>query len=69
MTKVRSALGEVVDFDLLAIKAQLAATPATNKVAQRQDFVADRESFRKVHTIELDDTNAVTIVPRKKESK
>lgn len=37
--KVRSARGEMVDFDLIAIKQQIAARPATNDVRARQDFI------------------------------
>jgi hypothetical protein len=37
--KVRSARGVMVDFDLIAIKKQIAERPATNDVRARQDFI------------------------------
>lgn len=36
---VRSAKGEVVDFDLLRIKAQIASAPKTTNVQAREDFI------------------------------
>lgn len=40
--KVRTARGEVVDFDLLRIKEQISSTPPPIDVKQRQDFVEKR---------------------------
>lgn len=37
--RVRSAKGEIVDFDLLKIKEQIAAAPETMEVRSRQDFI------------------------------
>jgi hypothetical protein len=48
--KVRSARGEVVDFDMLAIKQQLASIPAPVGVSQRRKFVDDKDGF-KVKTV------------------
>lgn len=45
--KTRSARGEVVDFDLLKIKEQIAANPAPTDVKARQNFV-DRRLRRRV---------------------
>lgn len=43
MTKlVRSARGELVDFDLIKIKQQLADTPAPTEVKARENFVEKR---------------------------
>jgi len=43
---VRSAKGQIVDFELLAIKAQLAATPVPKKVAERKQAVEEKDSGR-----------------------
>lgn len=53
--KITSARGEVVDFDLLMIKQQLAAAPQNIEVARRQDFIDSKEqgkSSRKKPVIE-----------------
>jgi len=39
MGKVRSARGELVDFDLLRIKAQIASSPKTTDVKARENFI------------------------------
>lgn len=38
----RSARGELVDFDLLKIKQQMAATPTPPPVAARENFIDQR---------------------------
>jgi len=40
--KVRSAKGELVDFDLMKIKEQIASAPPTLDVKARQDFIDKR---------------------------
>jgi len=40
--KGKSARGEVVDFDLLRIKEQMASSPVSIDVQKRQDFVENR---------------------------
>lgn len=45
--KTRSARGELVDFDLLKIKEQIASNPAPTDVKARQNFV-DRRLRRRV---------------------
>ena len=40
--RVKSARGQIVDFDLLKIKEQIASAPAPVDVQQRQDFVERR---------------------------
>lgn len=43
MTKlVRTARGELVDFDLIKIKQQLSDAPAPTEVAARENFVEKR---------------------------
>lgn len=44
--KVRSAKGTIVDFDLLAIKQQMAAQPAPTNVEAREKFI-DRKLRRR----------------------
>lgn len=47
MSKVtRSARGEAIDFDLLAIKQQLASTPAPVNVNARRNFIDERDGIR-----------------------
>lgn len=44
--KARSARGQLVDFDLLAIKAQLAASPTPVGVNQRRKFIDEKDGIR-----------------------
>jgi len=44
--KVRSARGDIVDFDMLAIKQQLASIPAPVGVTQRRKFIDDKDGLR-----------------------
>ena len=44
--KARSARGEVVDFDLLAIKQQLAATPVPVSVDTRRKFIDEKDGLK-----------------------
>jgi len=55
--KVKSAKGEVIDFDLLKIKAQIAARPPTTDVKKREDFI-DKKLRRRVKRIKKDVTVA-----------
>ena len=48
--KVRSAKGEMVDFDLMNIHRQLAQTPVNPDVAARQDFI-DRRLRRRLRKV------------------
>jgi len=41
--KTQSARGDIVDFDMLMIKAQLAAAPQNVEVARRQEFIDSKE--------------------------
>lgn len=55
MTKlVRSARGEIVDFELLAIKAQLAAMPAPRAVENRKAAIDEKDGVRSNVTPDLD---------------
>ena len=42
MVKARSMRGQVVDFDLIRIKRQMAAAPKTTDVKAREDFIERR---------------------------
>jgi len=44
---VRSARGELVDFDLLKIKQQIATAPKTQVVKAREDFI-DQKFKRRI---------------------
>jgi len=53
--KVRSAKGEVVDFDLLKIKEQIASAPTPTEVKTRQNFIENRLKRRmKKKTVPVD---------------
>lgn len=42
MKKVKSVRGELVDFDLIQIKEQMASAPPPSDVRHRQDFIESR---------------------------
>jgi len=42
MTKTRSMRGEIVDFDLIRVKQQIASAPKTINVKFREDFIERR---------------------------
>ena len=44
--KARSARGDLVDFDLLAIKQQLATTPVPVAVNQRRKFIDEKDGVK-----------------------
>lgn len=44
--KTRSARGEIVDFDLLAIKQQLATAPVPVSVADRRRFIDEKDGVK-----------------------
>jgi hypothetical protein len=46
MPTIRSARGDFVDFELLAIKSQLAAKPAPKPVQQRREAIEEREGTK-----------------------
>lgn len=43
---IRSARGSVVNFELLAIKSQLAAVPTSKKVEERRAAIEEREGTK-----------------------
>lgn len=61
--KVRSARGELVDFDLLKIKEQMTAAPPPIDVKQRQNFI-ERRLRRRVKKVEpILETNVEPTLP------
>mgnify|MGYP003582219939 CR=1 FL=1 len=52
MPQVRSARGDVVDFQLLQIKQQLAAAPAPKTVDERRRFIDEKDGVRTVKEVE-----------------
>lgn len=55
MTKiVRSARGELIDFELLAIKAQLAAAPVPKVVEERKQAIDEKDGVRTDAVPDLD---------------
>ena len=63
---VRSARGEIIDFDLMALKAQMAATPIPSQVKQRKEAIAEKDTGRSAQTADVTDflamsTEAATI--------
>lgn len=46
LSTVRSARGDIVNFELLAIKEQLAAVPVPKKVDERRLAIEEREGVK-----------------------
>jgi hypothetical protein len=44
----RSARGEIVDFDLIAIKQQLASAPPPVEVSTRREYIDNKEAGRPI---------------------
>jgi len=61
--KVRSAKGEVVDFDYLKIKEQLASAPTPVEVKNRQNFIENRLKRRLKKKLPVVATAAVNVEP------
>lgn len=59
---VRSARGEIVDFDLLRIKQQIASAPKTTNVKAREDFI-DAKLKRRVKRLTRSPTKTVEATP------
>jgi hypothetical protein len=59
MAQVRSARGEVVNFELIAIKQQLAAAPVPVSVDERRRFIDEKDGVRTKQPVENVDALAV----------
>jgi hypothetical protein len=55
MAQVRSARGDLVNFELLAIKSQLAAVPVPKKVEERKVAIEEREGTKPVQSEALNE--------------
>jgi hypothetical protein len=51
--KARSARGKVVDFDLLAIKQQLATRPVPVAVDQRRKFIDEKDGIKVREVVQI----------------
>ena len=69
MSKGRSAKGEIVDFDLLKIKEQIASAPPSHEVKRRMEFIENRLRRRTkkapvvVPQVDVDNNNVTTAEP------
>jgi len=61
--KVRSAKGELVDFDFLKIKEQLASAPTPMEVKTRQNFIENRLKRRLKKKLPVIEKAAVEVEP------
>lgn len=52
MAHVRSARGDVVNFELIAIKQQLASAPVPTGVEERRRFIDEKDGIRTKQTVE-----------------
>lgn len=68
--KVRSARGELVDFDYLKIKEQLASAPPPVEVKTRQDFIENRlkRRMKKKPSVEKTEVNVEPNLPEPEET-
>jgi len=62
--QVKSARGEIVDFDLIKIKEQIASAPPPVDVKQRQDFVEKRLRRRIKKEINVTGGGQVEVEPK-----
>lgn len=61
--KVKSAKGELVDFDYLKIKEQLASAPTPMEVKNRQNFIENRLKRRLKKKVPVVESAAVEVEP------
>lgn len=54
--KARSAKGEIVDFDLIAITQALAAAPAPINVDARRQYIDEKEGNRVIKGVPIKNT-------------
>lgn len=52
MSRTRSALGEIVNFELIAIKQQLASNPVPKTVEDRRRFIDEKDGVRTTKVVE-----------------
>ncbi len=68
-TKARSARGEIVDFDILAIKAKLESANKPVKVKEREAYIAQKSRRRRSKKAEKDENKEQTEETKSKEEK
>jgi len=61
--KVKSAKGELVDFDYLKIKEQLASAPTPMEVKNRQNFIENRLKRRLKKKVPVVESSSVEVEP------
>lgn len=61
MRKARSARGELVDFDLLAIKKQLASAPIAVGVDDRRRFIDEKDGVRTTKSAPAPEASALSL--------
>lgn len=66
---IRSARGDYVDFELLAIKAQLAAKPVPAKVAERREAIEEREGTKPIESAAVNELLALAAEAAKTSAK
>lgn len=57
---IKSARGKTVDFDLLAIKHQIANKPVPVSVSNRRNFIDEKDGTRTAKKIEVQDSTPST---------
>ena len=62
---VRSSRGEIVDFDLLKLKAEMSSKPAPVEVTERSDFI-DNKLKRRIRNIKNKNSIAAQSQPEVK---
>jgi len=60
LKKVRSARGTIVDFQLMAIKTQLAARPAPAQVVQRKITIEERDGVKSAVAVTATPTEIIS---------
>lgn len=68
-TKARSARGEIVDFDILAIKAKLESANKPVKVKEREDYIAQKSRRRRSKKADKNEKKEQTEETKSKEEK
>lgn len=56
---VRSAKGELIDFNLMALKAQISAAPVPNQVKLRKEAIVEKDTGRQAVSEDANDFLAI----------
>jgi hypothetical protein len=60
-SSIRSARGDYVDFELLAIKAQLASKPVPKPVVERREAIEEKEGVKPLPAPAVDELLAMAV--------